>query len=154
MKNKSTLFLKVLIVLMGLGVAGFGFIVIPEEMIGENIGWAWAIIAAIYISMIPFFFALYQTWKLLSFIDTHQAFSQLSVKALRNIKFSGLAFSAVYLLLLPILFFIAQVEDAPGVAAIGLILTIASGTVATLSAILQRLLEEAINIKSENELTV
>ncbi len=108
----------------------------------------------VYASIIPFYAALYQAWKLLNLIDTNTAFSQNSVEALKVIKYSGVAFSLLYLILLPVLFMVAQSEDAPGVAAVGIVFVIASGVVATLAAILQKLLEQAINIKSENDLTV
>ena len=40
-----------------------------------------------YVAAIPFFVALYQAFKLLSYIDKNQAFSELSVKALKKIKY-------------------------------------------------------------------
>jgi hypothetical protein len=41
----------------------------------------------LYAAAIPFYFALYQAFKLLSYIDGNKAFSELSVKALKNIKY-------------------------------------------------------------------
>lgn len=38
----------------------------------------------LYASAIPFYFALYQAFKLLSFIDKNKAFSELSVRALKR----------------------------------------------------------------------
>lgn len=157
MKKGSTLFLRILIALMALGVAGFALIVIPSEVRWEDfkdLSPFTLILFVVYASIIPFYSALYQAWKLLNFIDANTAFAQESVNALKIIKYSGVTFSLLYALLLPILFIIAQSEDAPGVAAIGIVFVIASGVIATLAAILQRLLQEAINIKSENDLTV
>ncbi|MDM5326781.1 helix-turn-helix domain-containing protein [Neobacillus sp. CF12] len=39
-----------------------------------------------YVSAIPFYFALYQAFTLLSYIDKNKAFSEISVKALKKIK--------------------------------------------------------------------
>ena len=45
-------------------------------------------------------------------------------------------------------------DDAPGVILIGLILIFASMVIAVFAAVLQKLLKEAIDIKSENDLIV
>jgi len=44
------------------------------------------ILIIMYAAAIPFYTALYQAFKLLNYIDKNQAFSQISVKALMNIK--------------------------------------------------------------------
>ncbi|HDR6753118.1 TPA: DUF2975 domain-containing protein, partial [Bacillus thuringiensis] len=49
--------------------------------------------------------------------------------------------------------FIAKKMDPP-IGLVGLIIVFASLVIAVFAAILQRLLQEAINIKSENDLTV
>jgi hypothetical protein len=55
---------------------------------------------------------------------------------------------------MPYIFIVAERDDAPGVVLLGLIFTFAPMAVAVFSAILQQLLQNAINLKSENELTV
>ena len=54
-----------------------------------------------YVSVIPFFVALYQAFKLLSYIDKNQAFSELSVKALKNIKYCAITISILYVVIMP-----------------------------------------------------
>ena len=49
---------------------------------------------------------------------------------------------------------IAQWDDAPGLALIDLVIIGASMVIAVFAAVLQRLLQEAIDIKTENDLTV
>ena len=106
-----------------------------------------------YAAAIPFYFALYQAFNLLRYIDENTAFSELSVKALKNIKYCAITISSLYVLGLPLFHFIAKKVDPP-IALMGLIIIFASLVIAVFAAILQRLLQEAINIKSENDLTV
>jgi hypothetical protein len=112
------------------------------------------IVIGMYVSVIPFFVALYQAFKLLSYIDKNQAFSELSVKALKNIKFCALTISGLYVVILPFVFLVAQLDDAPGLIIIGMVPAFASMVIAVFAAVLQKLLKDAIDIKSENDLTV
>ena len=107
-----------------------------------------------YVSVIPFFVALYQAFKLLSYIDKNQAFSELSVKALKNIKFCAMTISGLYVVIMPFVFLVADLDDAPGLVIIGMVPIFASMVIAVFAAVLQRLLQEAIDIKSENDLIV
>ncbi|EEK44368.1 hypothetical protein bcere0004_27720 [Bacillus cereus BGSC 6E1] len=108
----------------------------------------------LYATAIPYYFALYQTFKLLNYIDKNNAFSELSVKALKNIKYSALAISVLYVLGMPLFYLVAERDDAPGIIIIGMIIIFASMVIAVFAAVLQRLLKDAIDIKSENDLTV
>lgn len=107
-----------------------------------------------YASALPFFFALVQALRLLSYIDKNEAFSALSVKALQRIKYCACAISLLYIACLPFFYLIADKDDAPGVLAIGLVVAFASFVIAVFAAVLQKLLQNAIDIKSENDLTI
>jgi hypothetical protein len=108
----------------------------------------------LYAAAIPFYFALYQAFKLLSYIDHNKAFSKLSVRALKNIKYCAITISILLAAGMPLFYLIAEMDDAPGIILIGLVLIFASMVIAVFAAVLQRLLQEAIDIKSENDLTV
>ena len=101
-----------------------------------------------------FYFALYQAFKLLSYIDKNKAFSELSVKALKNIKYCAITISILYVVVMPFVYLVAETDDAPGLIVIGMVIIFASMVIAVFAAVLQRLLKEAIDIKSENDLTV
>lgn len=159
MKQVSTLFLKGVIFVIGTTVLALCIFLLPaivKEMVDvmpvqyELL----PILISLAASTIPFYVALYQTFKLLNYIDKNSAFSELSVKALKNIKYCANIISILYLLSSPFLFIIADGDDSPGVFAIGLIIIFASVVVATLAAVLEKLLQNAIEIKSENDLTV
>ncbi|HFR4174469.1 TPA: DUF2975 domain-containing protein, partial [Bacillus cereus] len=106
-----------------------------------------------YGAAVPFYVALYQAFNLLQYIDENTAFSELSVKALKNIKRCAITISGLYVLSLPLFYFIAKKMDPP-IGLVGLIIVFASLVISVFAAILQRLIQEAIHIKSENDLTV
>ncbi|MDA5111097.1 DUF2975 domain-containing protein [Brevibacillus thermoruber] len=103
---------------------------------------------------IPFYFALYQAFKLLSYIDQNKAFSELSVIALKKIKYCAITINILYVVGMPLFYLMAEVDDAPGIIVIGLVMIFASMVIGVFAAVLQKLLKEAIEIKAENDLTV
>jgi hypothetical protein len=91
---------------------------------------------------------------LLRYIDRNTAFSESSVLALKNIKFCGGLIAGLFTAGLPYIYWVADKDDAPGVVAIALVIIGASVSVAVFAAVLQRLLQSAIDLKAENDLTV
>ncbi|WP_158738023.1 DUF2975 domain-containing protein [Alteribacillus sp. YIM 98480] len=160
MKRGSTLFLKIAVILIGIPVLALCIFLVPE--IANFAAELYPAIAYIddlvlidlYATAIPFYVALYQAFKLLSHIDKNKAFSELSVRALKNIKYCAIIISILYVAGMPLFYLIAELDDAPGIIVIGLVIIFASTVIAVFAAVLQRLLQEAINIKSENDLTV
>lgn len=150
----STLFLRLVIIGIGIAVMTACIFALPSGLRGPDPEGFKLVIIAMYISAAPFFFALLQALKLLHFIDRNKAFSYASVRALRMIKYSAVAVGIVYLFALPKLYQLAQREDAPGVMAIGVIVIGASVCIAVFAAVLQKLLFSAISLKKENDLTV
>jgi hypothetical protein len=160
MKRGTTLFLKLAVIMMGLPVLAVCIFLVPEiaDYAAElAVGFAFMktyTLIGLYAAAIPFYFALYQAFKLLSYIDKSKAFSQISVKALKTIKYCAITISIIYVINMPIFYLIGEVDDAPGVILLGMIIIFASMVIAVFAAVLQRLLKEAIDIKSENDLTV
>ena len=158
MKRGSTLFLRMAVFLIGTPIVAlciFGVLDIAKKPINPEYAYfMYPIVIGFYVSVIPFFAALYQAFKLLNYIDQNQAFSDLSVQALKKIKFCAMAISGIYVVVWPFVFPVAQLEDAPGLVIFAMIPIFASMAIAVFAAVLQRLLKEAIDIKSENELTI
>ncbi|GKU85183.1 DUF2975 domain-containing protein [Niallia sp. NCCP-28] len=158
-KRGSTTFLKVTIFLAGIAVLALCIFLVPHianfaaKMYPNISPMKYLVFIVMYGAAVPFYFALYQAFNLLLYIDKNTAFSELSVKALKNIKYCAITISGLYVLSLPLFRFIAKKVDPP-IGLIGLIIIFASLVIAVFAAILQRLLQEAINIKSENDLTV
>jgi hypothetical protein len=151
MKKSSTLFLRAVIVLIGLIALALCVIVLPRLIGTFDLGGYDPILLGMYLPAIPFFIALYQTLKLLSFIDNNQAFSDSSVKSLKYIKYCAVAISSLYVAGMPYIFYVADKDDAPGVVAIALVIIFASFTVGVFAAVLQRLLQDALAIKSKEK---
>ena len=158
MKKGSTLFLKLAVILMGVPVLALGIVALPwlaKNPANPDYAYMlYPIVIGMYVSVIPFFITLYQAFKLLGYIDRNESFSELSVKALKNIKFCAMTISGLYLVILPFVFLIAELDDAPGLVFVGMVPVFASMVIAVFAAVLQRLLQDAIHIKSENDLTV
>jgi hypothetical protein len=146
--------LRAVIFLIGAGVLALCVIVLPAAIVSEEAGYYRPLLLGMYVPALPFFAALYQTLRLLSYIDQNKAFSPLSVKALKKIKYCAIAISVLYASGMPYIVYVADRDDAPGAVAIGLIIIFASFVIAVFAAVLERLLQNAIDIKSENDLTV
>ena len=151
MKKSSTLFLKTVIVLFGLAILAMCIFVLPKGIIKTHWDGYRPILLGMYIPAIPFFIGIYQTLKLLSYIDKNKAFSESSVKSLGYIKYCALIISVLYILGLPYIYIIADKDDAPGVMLLGLIFAFAPLVIAVFSAVLEKIFRNAIGIKSEND---
>jgi len=157
MKRASTLFLKITVFLLGLPPLALCVAVMLSLISGNNEqfpGKMYPADAGFFVAIIPYYLALYQAFKLLGYIDKNVAFSELSVQALKKIKYCGFSICIIFLAMEPYLYIMAEQDDAPGIIVLGLVVAFASFVIAAFAAVLERLLKDAINIKSENELTV
>ncbi len=154
MKQGSTLFLKIVISFIGLVVLGLCVFLLSAIISSQEVGDYFPVLMGMFIAAVPFFFALFQTWELLVYIDKSEAFSDSSVRALKRIKYCAIAISTVYVASMPFIIHAADKDDAPGVTALGFLIIFASVVIATFAAVLQKLLQEAIDIKTENDFTV
>ncbi|MDQ0112481.1 DUF2975 domain-containing protein [Paenibacillus harenae] len=160
MERGTTLFLKAAVIVIGLPILALCIFLVPEianytvELYPDHSYLKYLVYIVFYGAAIPFYFALYQAFKLLNYIDMNNAFSELSVRVLKNIKYCAIIITCIFVLGMPIFYLFAERDDAPGVIVIGMVLVFASMVIAVFAAVLQRLLKEAIDIKSENDLTV
>jgi|SRR5699024_4316497 len=158
MERGTTLFLKIAVFLIGITILVLCVILLPwlanytASMYPEFAYLQFPVLIGVYATAIPFFIALYQALRLLSYIDNNNAFSNLSVKALKRIKHCAVLISILYVI--GIIFLISQNAFNPGLAIIGFTITFTSVVIAVFTAVLQRLLNNALVIKSENDLTV
>lgn len=159
-KKGSTIFLRLAVSVIGLGVLALCVLLLPLMWTDAYIeyphdGYAVrAVVAAMYLSAIPFYYGIYKGWRVLDAIDKNQTFSKRSVKALGVISACAGIISLIYLISLPFFYIWAQRVDAPGLMVIGLFLVGMPLIISVALALLRRLLVEAVHIKSENDLTV
>ena len=158
MQRGTTLFLKVVVLLVGLG-ALVGMVWFPQVE-GRNANAALAdiylrdpFLAYAYLASVPFFLALYQAFRLLGYVARDRAFSPAAVAALRTIKFCAVAIIG-FIAVGGVILLVFGEEDRAGVLALGLYSACAVAIVGTAVAILQRLLQRAVELQAEHDLTV
>jgi hypothetical protein len=156
--KRETLFLKIVILLMGVPILAACIFLLPviiKEAPKTYPMWVYLpIVIVMYVNAIPYYVALYQAYRLLSLIDKNKAFSELSVGALRTIKGCAMMIGILFLAVLPLFYVWGDRDDAPGLVVLGMVFTFAPLVIAVFAAVLQKLLKHAIDIQSENDLTV
>jgi DUF2975 family protein len=159
-KRSSTIFLQVVVVLIGIGA--LALMLWEPHLEGRNahatvfeIYFKDPFLAYAYIASIAFFVALFQVFTLLGYVRQNKVFSLHSVRALRTIKYCAIALIAMIGAAVAYLFiFVRGKDDIAGGVAIGLAMIFVFVVVATAAAMSERLLQNAVDIKSENDLTV
>lgn len=160
MKRGSTIFLQVVIVLLGVGV--FAFLLWEPQVEGRNVNatqfeiyFKDPFLAYIYVASVPFFVGLYQAIKMLGYARRDEIFSPRAVRALRTIKYCAIA---VVIFIVGaeayIFIFVRGTDDVAGGVMMGAFIIFVSAVVATAAAVFERILQNAVDIKSENDLTV
>ena len=158
--KRETRFLKLAIIVIGSPVLALCLFWVPgiiseRSIIHHDLSiWRAPAMIGLYVTAMAFFIALFQAFTLLRLIDKEVAFSMAAVNALRVIMICAITISMFYIALSPLLYVMAELEDAPGLLAIGLVILFASMVIAGFAAVLKKLLQQAIEIKSENDLTV
>ena len=160
MKKGSTLFLRLGVSVIGLGVLVLCIFLLPiiwADAYKEypQVGYAVReVVAAMYAAAILFYIGIYNGWRVLNAIDKNQAFTMKPVRLLKTIAWCAGIISAIYAISLPFFYVWADHTDAPGLMVIGLFLTGMPLIICVAIALLARLLGEAVTIKTENDLTV
>jgi hypothetical protein len=160
MKKSSTIFLQIVIVLIGLVV--LALLLWEPHLEGRNVNattfeiyFKDPFLAYVYIGSIPFFMALYQAFTLLGYIGQGKVFSLHSVKALRTIKHCAVTILGFIIGAEAYIFIaIRGKDDIAGGVMMGLIIMFISIIVATATTVFERTLQSAVDIKSENDLTI
>lgn len=160
MNNFSTVFLRIVIVIMGLVVLLLCVFAFPNIGLGftadfpDQIKSGYLVMGSLYIATIPYFIALYLGIKLLELIDLNMAFSIDSVKILQKIKYCAVIMSLSLMVYMPAAFHFAEIDDAPGVIIFAFAFACTPLVVAVFAEVLKKLLQNAIEFKLENDLTV
>jgi len=159
MKRGSTIFLQIVIVFIGIGA--FALLVWEPRIEGRNVHatnfeiyFKDPFLVLVYIGSIPFFAALYQAFKMLGYVGQNKVFSQEAVKALRTIKYCAIAIIGFVVVEEIIIMLTHGSDDPAGGVFMGILITFGSIVIATAAAIFERILQNAVDIKSENDLTV
>lgn len=143
MKRSSTILLKMAIFIGGPILTIFIFFlpmvitalsrVFPASAYLQYLGFI-----GLYGAITPFLFALYQTIKFISYTKKNDAFSEVSVKTLKNIGYCGITISALYVIAMPLLFLMADGDDAPGIILFALIVILSTSASAVFANIFEK----------------
>lgn len=159
MKKNSIVFLQSVVVLIGL-VALAILIRLPlSEGRAQNLNlfriYFDPFILYGYASSIAFFVALYKAFRLLGNIRQNKLFSPNSVRTLRSIKYCAIILSVLIAIAgIYIKIFHNKGDDPAGFLAMCIITIFISVAVATAVTVLEKILQNAINMKTENDLTI
>ncbi len=158
MKRSSTIFLQTVIVLIGIGA--LAFMLWEPHIEGRNahatpfeIYFKDPFLAYAYTASIPFFVAFYQAFKMLGYAGQNKIFSQPAVKALQTIKYCAIAIIG-FVAVGEIFIMLGNSDDRAGGVFMGILIIFGSVVIAAAAAMFERILQNAVEIKSENDLTV
>lgn len=159
MKSISIVFLKAVIVLIGIMALAILIWFPMTEGRAANLDlfsiYSDPFILYGYATSIAFFIALYKAFRLLGYIGQNKVFSPTSVKALKDIKFCAIILSVLIVMAGLYIKMVHDKEDDPaGFLAICIVTAFASIVVATAAAIFEKLLQNVVDMKSENDLTI
>src|SRR3989344_3249765 len=159
MKRSSTIILQLVVVLIGIGA--LAFMLWEPTIEGRNaratlfqvyfndpfLVWA-------YTASIAFFIGLYQAFTLLGYIRQNKVFSQPAVKTLRTIRYCGSVLVGLIVAAEAYLFIARPGDDIAGGVFMGLLMIFVFGVITIAATMFERLLQNAVDMKSENDLTV
>jgi hypothetical protein len=160
MKRGSTIFLQIVILLLGIGV--LAALLWEPQVEGRNVNatqfeiyFKDPFLIYIYLAFVPFFVGLYQGFKLLGFARRDEVFSERSVQAFRLIKLCALT-TALFIVGAEayIFIFVRGTDDVAGGVMMGVFIILVCAVIGTAAAVFERILQKAVDIKSENDLTV
>jgi hypothetical protein len=158
MKRSSTIYLRVFIVLIGIG--SFAFLLWEPHIEGRNVHatlfeiyFQDLFLAYAYLASIPFFVALYQAFKVLGYAGQNKIISQSAVKALQIIKYCAIIIIG-FVAAGEIFIMLNNSDDRAGGVFMGFLITFGSIIIATVAAKFERNLQNTVIIKSKNDLTV
>jgi hypothetical protein len=158
MKRGSILFLRTVILLVATGA--LAFLIWEPQAEGVNVNADLATIYLdpfvlyVYLGSLAFFFGLSQAFKLLGYASKGEAVSPASVDALRRIKYSALTVIAFVAGAEAYILLGVSDDDRAGGVAMGVFVGFLCIVAAAAAAMLERVLQSAVDLKLENDLTV
>ena len=158
MKFGATVFLRAVLVLIGIGA--LAALLWEPQLEGINahatlfeIYFKDPFLAYAYVAAIPFFVGLYQAFKVLGYAGRNKEFSLPAVRSVRTIKYCAIAIIG-FVAIGEVIIMSGDSDDRAGGVMMGAFIIFASVVVATAMAVLERALQNAVDMKSENDLTV
>lgn len=155
--KRSTVFLQVVVVVIGIMALAILIRLPLTEGRAVNLDlfsiYSDPFILYGYATSIAFFVALLKAFQLFGYIRQNKLFSTYSVNNLKSIKYCGIILSiSIVLAGLYIILFHNKEDDPAGFLAICIVTTFVSIVVATVAALFEKLLQNALEQKTVNDL--
>lgn len=159
MKKIPTVFLQIVLALIAVVAVAVLIIFPSKEGRATNLDvisiYTDPLILYGYAVSVAFFWGLYKAFRLLGYIGRNKVFSMDAVNALKSIKLCAIILSLSILMAGVFVMTAHHEDDDPaGFLAMCIVATFASIVVATAAAIGEKLLRNAVDMKSENDLTI
>lgn len=160
MKKFTTIFLQAVVLLGGIGALALLLWEPWLEGVNANATSLYQIyfddpfLWLVYASSIPFFFGLYQTFRVLGYIRENRMFSVEGVYALGALKYCALAVIGFVIVEEVVIMLTHGDDDAAGAMMLGFVIVFVSAVIAANAAMHQKIWQKALDIQSENDLTV
>jgi hypothetical protein len=158
MKFGATVFLRGVLLLIGIGA--LAFLLVEPHYEGRNahatlfaIYFKDPFLAYAYVASSAFFVGLYHAFKVLAYAGRNAEFSPAAVRSVRTIKYCAFALIG-FVVGGEVFIMLHESDDRAGGVFMGVLIFFGSIVVATGMAILERTLQNAVDMKSENDLTV
>lgn len=156
MKQRSTVFLQVVLVLIGIATLAILIRFPLTEGRAKNLDlfsiYMDPFILYGYMASVTFFVSLYKAFKLLGYVGQNEVFSPKSVKTLKSIRYCALLLSFLIMTAgLYISIFHHEEDDPAGFLAICIVATFISIVVTIVSMMFENIFQNGLDIKSENE---
>ena len=149
MKRNLTVFLQIIIVLIGIGA--LALLLWEPHIEGRNVHATLLqiyfndpFLVYAYVASIPFFVALYQAFKALGYVRQNKAFSGSTIKSLRTIKYCAISIIG-FVVGAEIIIRMSESDDRAGGVFIGILIALGSILVATTAAKFERNLQKAVD---------
>ena len=151
MKRVSTIFLQIVVILIGIGAVAF--LLWEPHVEGRNahatvfeIYFKDPFLAYAYVASLPFFTALYQTFKVLGYARGERVFSPVAVKAVQTIRYCAIAIIC-FVAVGEIFIMNNESDDRAPAVVIGLLLTFGSVVVAAAASLFEGILRTTLALR-------
>jgi len=158
MKRGSILFLRAVLALIGVGA--IALLLWEPQTEGRNahatlveIYFKDPFLAYVYVASIALFVGLYQAFKVLGYVGQDEMLSPAAVRRLRAIKHCALIIVG-FVAGAELFIILSNTDDPQGGFFMGVLIAFISTVIVTATTVLERTLQTAVDIKSENDLTV
>lgn len=159
-RRSLLIFLQAVVALVGIGM--LAFLLWEPHAEGVNANSAFfevyldPFVGIVYLGSVPFFISLYYAWKFLGYIKQDNVFSLQTIRALQIIQSCSFTTTGIIIAVLVYIRLIAleSNDDPAGVMALGALASFVSIIIGVAIAVLKRMIQKVLDIKSENDLTV